>query len=128
MPHDLSARCTVKDIFYYKYSKCVQRVKVDIFLWFAVVSSWLFFFSGLWHPLILLAFPDSVSTRMNQEVLCVCSKSWIIVTRRLPFKQLQQAQKQNYHNASQHVVINCILYSPHINTFMWFTCPNKESL
>lgn len=60
--------------------------------------------------------------------ICVCSKSWITVTRRLPFKQLQQAQTQNYHNASQRVVINCILHSSHINTFMRFTWPNKESL
>lgn len=60
--------------------------------------------------------------------ICVCSKSWITVTRRLPFKQLQQAQTQNYHNASQRVVINCILYSSHIKKFMRFTWPNKESL
>lgn len=47
-----------------------------------------------------------------------CSKSWITVRRRLPFKQLQQAPKQNYDNDSQHVVIYIILYCCLINSFI----------
>lgn len=48
----------------------------------------------LWHQLILLAAPAAVDSRTNRKGIGVRSESWITVTRRLPFKQLQQAQNK----------------------------------
>lgn len=70
VPHVLSARRTIVFSSTNIKKKCAQRVKVDIFLWSAVA-----FFSDLWHQLILLDVPDTVSTRMNQEAFVSAPKA-----------------------------------------------------
>lgn len=110
-------------IFSINILKCVDGYK------------WLFSFGVLlrFPRLVASANPPHCSRRCQHKNeprgISVSSKSWITVTRRLPFQQLRQAQNQSYHNASQCAVINSILFSSRIKTVLWFTRPNnKESL
>lgn len=111
---------------FYKYSKMCGRIKKKKRSHFPLVRCCVF--SYLWRQLIPPHCSRHCQHKNEPRGISVCSESWITVTRRLPFQQLQQAQKQSYHNASQRAVINTIHYSAHINTVLWFTCPNnKES-
>lgn len=104
--------------------KCVQIVKV----WFTVGLCFFVFFM-----LMVSANPPRISRQCQHKneprgPLCLLQKPDYSNKKITLQNSKQQAPKQNYHNASPHVVINYILYSSHSNTLMWFTCPNNETL